>query len=49
MCNQAIKEILAAGDVWPESKQMTQPSIAEALTSCTAYDRKSKHGWKLLM
>lgn len=36
------KEVLAAGDVRPKSKQMTQQSVTGALTHCTQYDRKTK-------
>lgn len=36
------EEIPAACDVQPESKEMTQLSIAAALASCSPNDRKSK-------
>lgn len=36
------KEIIAAVDVQPKTKQMTSLSITEALTSWTPYDRKRK-------
>lgn len=36
------EKTLAAGDVRPKYKQMTQPGFAGVLGSFTQYDRKSK-------